>query len=386
MADDTTSHVHDQAASPAGHVLHVADREIVARFGPMLAQVLQGLSATGLRVSFLTDETAFVDRLEGRSVDCVLVPHLQGWRGWRLQRILPERFTPAPDVVHLWGTAGLWWLKRWLSKTASAPLLVHALGVPHIESLLRRGLRHNQHVAVLSASLADPLLHRFPFVADRCHTTPPAVAPPLRPPAERDANRTLSVLCVSRLEADCGLEVLIDAVGQLRRSHCDVQVALIGAGRWLGPLWRRIHAQEARACVSLINEPELWERILPEVDVCVVPARQPEPSLAPLLAMALGKTVIASRDQFDDWFIEDRTAWQFTPGSAVELAYLLARAIEQPKHVRELSATAAEYVRDHHAVHQLISRLLALYETLTKTSLTAGTPGSHEENGGSHAA
>jgi len=77
--------------------------------------------------------------------------------------------------------------------------------------------------------------------------------------------------------------------------------------------------------------------------------------------MAHGKTVIAARHQPADWFIEDRTAWQFSPGSAVELAYLLARAIERPQQAQALGESAAAYVRAHHAPSTAVDELLAAY-------------------------
>ena len=96
-------------------------------------------------------------------------------------------------------------------------------------------------------------------------------------------------------------------------------------------------------------------------DALVVPDCQHELSVVPLLAMALRKAVLASRDQRAEWFVEDRTTWQFTPGSAIELAYLLTRALEQPKQVLELTATAADYVRTHHSIRTLVADLLVCY-------------------------
>jgi hypothetical protein len=100
------------------------------------------------------------------------------------------------------------------------------------------------------------------------------------------------------------------------------------------------------------------------------------------MAMGLGKVVIASRDQLAEWFIEDRTTWQFTPGSAVELAYLLTRAIEQPRAAQELTASASEYVRVHHAVPGMVEALIALYGTLAGGRDRATKSGQTEWHGG----
>lgn len=80
--------------------------------------------------------------------------------------------------------------------------------------------------------------------------------------------------------------------------------------------------------------------------------------------MASGKIVIAARDQLGDWFVENRTCWQFTPGSAVELAYHLERLASPSRHAAELRKSALAYVRQHHAIGGLVRCLLAAYGRL----------------------
>jgi glycosyltransferase involved in cell wall biosynthesis len=119
-----------------------------------------------------------------------------------------------------------------------------------------------------------------------------------------------------------------------------------------------------QACFSIAEEPRLSERLLPEIDACVVPGRQSELTIVPLLAMALGKLVIASREQPGEWFIEDHTCWQFTPGAALELAYLVGRAVERRPRAAEIGRLAAEYVRVHHSIRELVERLVEVYGLL----------------------
>jgi len=367
MADNAEKNDDKAAAPPIEHVLHVADREVCVRMAPMLAQVLSGLCAIRLRVSLLTDDSEMIARLDGSGVECHLVAHVAGWRAWELRALLASHFQSLPGVVHLWGTAGLWWLQRWAWR-ARVPVLIHALGESNVRHLLSRGLHVNQHLAVASAALAGPLRERFPLAIGRCQTILPAIAPPLHPAEPRDAAHTFSALCVGPFAEDCGLDILIDAVAQLRRDHPDSQVAIVGEGPGMDATWGYIRQRGVGECISRVDEANLWEKVLPEVDALVVPAAQREFSIAPLLAMGLGKVVIASRDQIGEWFIEDRTCWQFTPGSAVELAYLSARAIEQPKHARELSEAAIEYVRNHHPVRELIERIITLYGLAVRRS------------------
>lgn len=378
---ETGERADAQTAPLAGALLaHIVDSDGAARFGLMLAQVLHGLCTAGRRVVLLTDAPELIARLAGTPVECQRLPPFSGWRGWRLPGLLAAALPQPPAVVHLWSPAGLAWVERWATRER-VPLVVHVLGARHMARLMRRGLRGPEQIVTLSEGLRAPLVERFPMAGGFCHVIPPAVALPIQTPRPRAAGGTLGVVAVTCLDAQGGLEVLVDAAAQLRRSALDLQVAVLGSGSGAGALARRIRAQGVRDCISVVNEPGLWDKVVPEVDVCVVPACQRELWLAPLLAMGLGKVVIASRDQPAPWYVEDRTAWQFTSGSAVELAYLLARAVEQPKHAEELGASAAEYVRAEHAVGDLIARLLDLY-ALVAGGEPAGSPAAGLERSG----
>jgi glycosyltransferase involved in cell wall biosynthesis len=117
---------------------------------------------------------------------------------------------------------------------------------------------------------------------------------------------------------------------------------------------------------SLIAEPNLWDQAMAGADILVVPTCQHDLALVPLLAMGLGKVVIASRDQVADWFIEDETSVQFTPGSAVELAYHVARTAASHPNVLAVARGAAQYVRQNHAITRLAAELAGLYYTLRR--------------------
>lgn len=348
------------AALKGAHILHVADRDVLARFGLMFSQLLPALAASGLRVSLLSDDEPMLASFEGTPVERHRVEHLHGWRAWRLGSVLGARFGTPPKIAHLWGTASLRWMQGWL-RSARVPTVIHALGASHIAHLARRGIRSHERVVSASRSLLEPLVQHHPLAAGACQTILPGVAPPLWPERELRLDHTLGVLCVTHLGNLAGLVLLMQAAAQLRRTAFDLQIAVVGAGSLAHAAWNKIRGERVQDCLSIVDEPGLWERVLPGVDVCVVPTRQQELWLAPLLAMALGKAVIASRDQVAEWYVENRTCWQFTPGSAVELAYLLERVTAQPKHVQELCAGAAEYVRERHTISELIEHLLALY-------------------------
>ena len=377
MAASSSSIPGKSAADATLHVLHVADCDFFDRFGHMFRRLGLGLYGEGVRVSLLTDDGQALRDLEGTPLDVRGVPGLSGWRAWRLGHYLTSLFSPPPTLVHLWGTTCLRALADWTQR-AGTPLLIHLTSGNDLDRLSRRGVRANQHVAAGCRQFSGVLQARRPLVSEFVHLVPPALLIPDQADRTPAQEQTLGVVWTGRFDQRGGLQVLIDALAQLRRKDCDMQVALIGGGESGRVVWQEIRRQGIADCVSLIDEPEFWEAAVPGADVCVVPACQDELALAPLAAMALGKIVIASRDQIAEWFIEDRTAWQFTPGSAVELAYHLSRAAQRHPNASALARSAAAYAREHHSITRLIAQLAELYNRIIHISSGVAAGKNHE--------
>ena len=341
----------------------MADAEVFARFGRMLRQVGLALSDEGVRVSMLTDDPEAAAELDGTPVADHFFRRLSGWGVWRLHGFLRRQFDPPPAVVHVWGTTCLGYLSDW-TLSANAALVIHVTSLHDLERVKRRGVRDNEQLVAACDEYGELLRDRWPTLADSIRVLKPALLRPEKVPDLSVRGKTLGVLWSGSLDQSCGLEVLIEAVARLRAMNCDLQVGLIGRGPATREVWQNIRRQGVQDSFSMIAEPNLWDQAMAGTDVFVVPVCQHELSLAPLLAMELGKVVLASRDQVADWFIEDETSLKFTPGSAVELAYHVTRTAGAHPNVLAVARGAAEYVHHHHAVTDLAAELAALYHTL----------------------
>ena len=346
------------------HVLHVASAEAFARFGRMFRQLGLALGEEGVRLALLTDDSDAVAELDGTPLRAQLFRPLSGWGAWRLRRYLPRQFDPPPDVVHVWGTTCLGCLSDWTLRRRVA-LLIYLTALRDVERLTSRGLRSNEHPLAGCPEFGQLLAERWPELAPALTVVEPGLLLPAQAPALALRGRTLGLLWTGTIDENSGLDVLVQAVAQLRVRQCDLQLGLVGVGPATGRVWRHVQRECVQDCVSLIAEPKLWDRAMSGVDVCVVPACQRDLTLAPLLAMGLGRVVIASRDQLADWFIEDQTCLQFAPGSAAELAQQVLRAAAAHPHVLAVARAAAQYVRQHHTITRLAAQLAHKYRQLS---------------------
>lgn len=347
-------------AAPGLHVVHVVEREILDRFGRMIRQIFLGLFAADVRVTLITD-----DQREGvggipAHIGREVVARLSGWGAARPPAILAKDADNPPKLLHLWGTRALRTARGWCEQ-AGIPLLAHAVSSRDVHVLSQRGAGPQRHVAGLCRRFATQLSECGQSSLYPIQHFGPALIVPEDETERGGDTRTLGVVWIGRMTPNSGVETLLDAVKMLRENERHVQVALIGRGRAERSLRSAIRARELRDRVSIISDSGLWDSVMSGADVCIVPARQNSPSLAPLLAMAMRKTVIASSNQTAEWFLEDRTAWLFSPGSVTELARLLERTQTDAQAVAALGARARAYVQEQHSVTKLAESLRAFY-------------------------
>lgn len=357
-----------ESADPL-HVLHVADEDFAARFGRMLRLVVLALDEAGLRQSLLTDSSVLAGGLDAAPIDLLKPRALYGWRAWGLPKSLDDKFEAQPDIVHFWGAAGLARVGAWAG-AANLPALIYVTAQHEADELRQRGLHRNEFLATACRAFWGPLAEHFPRIGATPNLLPPALlAPETDPPVRRPVEHAMGVLWSGVFDDQSGLTTLIDALALARARGCELQAVLIGWGPGSHRIWQHIRTRGVTECVSLVAEPTLWDQVTAGTDVCVIPAPQVDLSLAPLLAMAQGTLVLAHRKQPADWLIPDRTCASFGPQQAVEeLAALLRRAHQGDSALHELRASAARFVRDHHAVTDLTRRLLAAYQALLRAS------------------
>jgi glycosyltransferase involved in cell wall biosynthesis len=342
-------------------ILHVADAGIFDRFGQMLRHLVLALNGEGFALSLLTDDPRSLAAFDGLPVTSYFQPALSGWRAWRGIRRLLRQLDPPPDVVHLWGTVAMELVGNW-ALSQDRPVLVHLLSANDVRQVLRPQWCGRVRLLAGCQGLRRLLPAGMPLRIEQAWDFSPALlAPEQAEPQAPPENRLPGVVWAGRVEASAGLDTLIDAIAELRVRGFAVQVALIGTGPATAQVRARVRALRVRDCVSLVEEPRLWELAVAGAEFCVVPAPQQELWLAPLLAMALGRIVIASSDQIAEWFIAGQTCWQFSAGDASELAGCIARLGADPAAAQKLRFSAAAYVRQNHAIARLCESLAEAY-------------------------
>lgn len=348
------------------HILHVADETLFAHFGRMFRQISLGLFEEGFRVSLVTDFEPILVQFDATPVECQCVPALSGWRAWRLGRELDALFDPPPRVVHLWGTKQLRRFSAWCGNR-KIPLVVSVLSYADIARVRRAIPPGRVRVAAACERFAASLRSADNRWMTNTFPLPPALLVTDDSAVDLTGPHSCGILAVGRLHRDGGVFNLLDAAAALRADRVEFQLALLSDGGDARAVYTRISQLNLHDCVSLIEDSLLWDRAIAGADVVVVPNRLDHVTLAPMLAMALGRIVVAARGQPGDWFVEDGTCWGFVGGETSELRNVLARAIARGPAALALAAGAAEFVARHFGISQRAAELAAIYHATLGT-------------------
>ncbi len=166
-----------------------------------------------------------------------------------------------------------------------------------------------------------------------------------------------------------GLDLLVDAVGRLRRAGRDVRLLIAGKPLDL-PFWEGVRATLAQpplqGYVDVLDEVDFAGKLalLRRCHVFTVPSRFPESrGMAMLEAMAAGvPVVIPDAGIYPEVAALTGAGVRFTPGDAESLAAALARVMDDPAAAH--AAVGAAGIRTHFSADRIATDVLTAYEGL----------------------
>jgi glycogen(starch) synthase len=303
-------------------------------------------------------------------------------RGWR------------PDVVHahdwLVGQAGVL-----VQEARELPLVltVHATESGRVGGVLvtdlsravdateRWSVRHADRLIVCSDYMRDEVCGLFGRDRECVEVVPNGID--AEGWATTDAHRrsmrrrygTPLIVYAGRLEAEKGVQTLIDAMPLLRRERPTARAVVIGTGgaeQDLRSLVRRRRLGNVVSFAGFVSDDDLRATV-GAADAAVVPSLYEPFGFVALEAMALGAPLVAARTGgLADIVDEGRTGLLFQPGDPADLADVLVDVLAHPRRARARAATARAELAGRFGWGAIADRTEAVYRAVVGGS---GRPG-----------
>ncbi len=367
MADDPEA---SPVAAPAGpRVVLVVDDESLDRFGAIPKHIVVGLADVAVRVCVLARTTRSPAAL-GLG-PCVVVHEPP--RRWSFRRRLPAALAERAaeggiDMIHCLSV-------RLLDDMMAFPELARFPFAAHItdDVDLADWSAMEEARPRLWALAATPSV--FKGVLD-CRRIPSRLVKLVRlgvighsaPPVLAKPDHIPSTIVVAPLTVHCGLLQVLHAMQIVASAHPDITLFVLGTGpaeRHFRHVAQQLGLQSKVIFVGVLSQ---WAEALLGCDILLLPGRAVRWTSHVLEAMAARRVVLATRDNDEDYLVDDQTASLFDPSDVPELARRWQRLIEEPETARRLADTAQRFVKTQHSPSVMVDALVEIYaEAMNKT-------------------
>lgn len=204
---------------------------------------------------------------------------------------------------------------------------------------------------------------------------------PASAPDDQAGGLRIGTICGFRPEK--GVDVLLRAFAELRRTRPEARLTLVGDGPEGAPL-RRLAAElglgEDCRFEPATRTPEQWMR---RMEIFVQPSRSEALSNSLMEAMSSGCAVVASRVGGNPELVDDgHTGLLFPSGDAPALAARLRELAEDPERRRRMAAAARQTMRERFSPQACIASMSAIYRQTLSGGLDSGLlPRNREAHG-----
>jgi len=335
------------------------------------------------------DEGDLFESLAERNIDVVRVPSLKrglsAWGDWNASRFLRRALIDfRPDVVHTHASkAGT--LGRWAANGVPGVRRVHTFHGHVLEGYFpdfvsraliaheRRLARRTDRIVAVSHATADDLLRLGVVEESRLVVVPPGIdLGPFAQKGDGALRRRLDlpkdafvVGVIGRLaEVKCPQRAL-EVFDMLAGRYPNLHLVFVGDGPERGALERGIRAGTPHRIerVHLLGAESSMGPIFGDLDAVLLTSRTEGLPVALIEAGAAGVPAVAAAvGGVEEVLAHERTG--FVGENVDELAYGLARLLDEPEERANMGQRARMRVTARHSAEALAQRLEALYQTV----------------------
>ncbi len=229
--------------------------------------------------------------------------------------------------------------------------------------------------------LADAVLPMLPINPqghERLTLVPPGVyvASQSELPAVED--QTLCIVISGSGAVDPAYQAVLAALRQIIGEHSQVQLFFDSQGKDEHALWQAARGHGLLAHMSLVPRRLGHRELLLHADVLIHPQALGRARSLLLQAMARGLPVLARRDPWVDYLIDEQTCWLVDRDEPADWLELVRRVVQEPKRARVLGHAARQWVREHHGASRQVTTTADLYRQLAAQPIRFPGPSSRK--------
>jgi len=354
--------------SSALAVLLAADRHAMLSLGPTIRRLAIGLLDQAVSVRLLACGTDLPELATGALE--IIEFRQSPWPFARMQmrRLLNSIEEQPPAIIHaLSPTVGA--LAHALAEEVEAEWVVNLSSADDCRMAAASGQMADAWI-VNSAVLSELAIHQCRLPPNSVHIVHPGVPVSSTLACFADDQQEPIILCTAPFAPGSGVDLLLTAMSILRNREITALLFLWGEGPMEGEYRDYVRKNALAAQVTFAHPIGEAVDAMNGADVFVHTETRRAICMDALQAMGRGLAVIAPSQIGCDSLIADKTMFGWTPQTAVGLADVLQRVIQDRHAARAMAKRGLEHIRAHHTVSGMAERVASLYHRLVSQHAT----------------
>lgn len=170
---------------------------------------------------------------------------------------------------------------------------------------------------------------------------------------------------IARLSEVKGQDILIKAMKTVHEQIADAKLIIAGEGKTESLLRKMVKEFQLERNVLFYPLTHKSVKILPLLDIFVMPSRQEGLGISIMEAQAVGVPVIASRVGGIPSLIEEgRTGFLVEPEDPIALGQTILMVLRDPDRLARVASAGREFIRTNHSADLMVEKALTLYKTI----------------------
>jgi hypothetical protein len=357
------SDMTDNQTSPPVDVALCVDTDALDRFGSVLRHLLVGLVDEAVKLR-LVSRDARVEALRLGPVQTVLHERI-GWpvSARRLEALIDVLSQRPPTIAHAM-SGGSYGVASAVAETFGAELVMQVTSLADCDAILKLPAGRVGRFIALSEPLSRVLCKQLGIPEDRVAVARPGVVASQEAAAFSRPDRVPSILCLSALERNSGVERLVDALKLLRDRGQRFMLFLLGEGRRESWLRRTVRDYQLSGHVTFAHPSGDPSKAMYSADILVRPSADTSFHADAIQAMGAGIVVVTVTGTVYDHLRDSQTAIVCERPTARALADAIDRLLTDQVWAAKLAAQGQAYVRTHHSASQAAETVAQTYRQI----------------------
>jgi glycosyltransferase involved in cell wall biosynthesis len=351
------------AAIPQIQTALCVDGGAFGRFGRILRHLAVGLVDQAIHLCLISADPR-VEALSLGPVQTLLRPILRWPAGKkRLASLIEMVSAQPPGIVHALSYDS-YEVAFELADSMDADLVLQVTSLADCEELADFDASRVGRFLVASPALIKALETQGGVDAQRMVLVRPGILVADKPACFVREDRSVTVVCTSPFEREYGVDLLIEAIAELRGRGVSLIVFLLGQGS-LEPMLRRLaRGRNLSACTVFARPLGDYDQALYSADIMVRPSADTAFTVDTLEAMSAGLVVVTFAGDVCDYIRADETAVVCSNHTPKAIADAIEALVQDRDFARKIATSAMAYVRTYHGISAMAAHTASAYREL----------------------